>query len=911
MPANTNVEYSYSQQIYLQSEIGMPGEITKIRFYMVGGVSLSNTRNWTIYLGHTTKTYFSSNGDWVPYSALTEVFSGTIAETPAAGWYEITLSGSFRYNNVDNLVVAVNENSSGQNTNTNYLRYWTPSVSNRGIRCSASGTNINPVNPPWATGRISSLSQIQLVFSLPSHMNNWEVVFEDNFDSGSTSIPPVDSVWKAKDGIRSDASVNYFDPDKPYMQNGKLVLSAENLGTSSVYSDACLPWLDDKTCRYAGSEVSTFKNFRYGYFEAKVKFPTNHNLGPSFWLSVKSEDNGCAYMPWPPEIDIFEYFYMDTNSNYPSYSLNRNHLMGTNQRPGCIEGKSNPKIGFSNPDNNSGSYREYILGVEWNESELKWYLNGVQQGNTVTSDVPHSFMRIVLTLGVIPVIGNTNPWRLDEMPMGLTFTDQDNMYVDWVRVWKPIGARHETDFKVWPPIYTSGTTNSIGNWALSDDDVHITGDYDGDGFDELLSISSDNSQYPKQHSYNSSTKLWTCDWTSTSLDHISNWYITPGVKYIPGDFCPALQGDEILCISPNNNYAKLINYIGTQSPTYWSYSLPGNNGNGSIGSWAMGSNDRYLKYDLNNDDKDELLCFSGNGTNFEVLSLNSCIPWGGTIWSWSTLYTNSASSQIVPNSGTTWNMSASDIYLVGDFNGNGIGDLLMINDYSDCIKLYEYNASNGSWNYVWGNNCSGSFNTSWNLNAGSRYYVANFDDDLNTELFCISPDNKYEKILDFTGSQWITAWGNDGSHQIYNRDILSTDQFLFGNYASTDKTQVLVIKNAWTECNQTHVFLHEIPDLSQTTKSENEIVLNADNTGIERRYVVYPNPSSGKVFIENEGIDKNVDVWVFNNIGEKIQNFSNIPIGTLSIDFSSQPAGMYFIIINADGKIQTEKIIKQ
>lgn len=162
IPVNSNYGYTYSQQIVLQSEIATAGQITKLRFYMVGGLSLSSSNNWTIYLGHTTKSSFSSSTDWVPFASLTQVFSGTIASTPPAGWYEITLTGTFNYNNTNNLVVAVDENASGYNLSTSYVRIWTTPVANRAIHYRSDGTNPDPASPPTATGRLAYINQMQL-----------------------------------------------------------------------------------------------------------------------------------------------------------------------------------------------------------------------------------------------------------------------------------------------------------------------------------------------------------------------------------------------------------------------------------------------------------------------------------------------------------------------------------------------------------------------------------------------------------------------------------------------------------------------------------------------------------------------------------------------------------------------------
>ena len=106
--------YSYSQQIYTQSQINHAGDITKIRFYYSSG-AIANSKDWTIYLGHTQKTSFTSNTDWEAIANLTQVFSGDVSTMvpSSAGWMEITLTTPFTYNNTDNLIVAVDENQSG------------------------------------------------------------------------------------------------------------------------------------------------------------------------------------------------------------------------------------------------------------------------------------------------------------------------------------------------------------------------------------------------------------------------------------------------------------------------------------------------------------------------------------------------------------------------------------------------------------------------------------------------------------------------------------------------------------------------------------------------------------------------------------------------------------------------------
>lgn len=159
-PIHTFYGYTYSQQIYTQSQINTAGSINKISFYYSSGSTL-NCNAWVIYMGHTTKTSFSSTSDWIPVSTLTQVFNGTVTFPGSAGWMEIILSSPFVYNNTDNLVIAVDENTPGYSSPAVSWGTFT-SGSNTAIYYLSDNTNPNPSSPPTASGLTSTINRIQL-----------------------------------------------------------------------------------------------------------------------------------------------------------------------------------------------------------------------------------------------------------------------------------------------------------------------------------------------------------------------------------------------------------------------------------------------------------------------------------------------------------------------------------------------------------------------------------------------------------------------------------------------------------------------------------------------------------------------------------------------------------------------------
>ncbi len=116
LPANGNYEYNWSAIIYLQSDIGIAGDISEISFYIslyADGGSSYSMDNQKIYMAHTASDEFS-NTDKPDPSSMTKVYDGNITWS-GTGWYSITLDTEFYYDNSDNLMIYY-ENHNGDFT---------------------------------------------------------------------------------------------------------------------------------------------------------------------------------------------------------------------------------------------------------------------------------------------------------------------------------------------------------------------------------------------------------------------------------------------------------------------------------------------------------------------------------------------------------------------------------------------------------------------------------------------------------------------------------------------------------------------------------------------------------------------------------------------------------------------------
>lgn len=146
--------YSYSQQIYTAAELGGSGLsnaiITKVSFfYSNGPASTTNSNNWEIYMANSPTTTFANTTSWVPISAFTQVFAGTVTFPAAGNWFEFELATPYIWNGVDNLVIAVREIQPNWNCTANWQ--CTNVGSNQTIYFRNDSQIPNPASPPTAT----------------------------------------------------------------------------------------------------------------------------------------------------------------------------------------------------------------------------------------------------------------------------------------------------------------------------------------------------------------------------------------------------------------------------------------------------------------------------------------------------------------------------------------------------------------------------------------------------------------------------------------------------------------------------------------------------------------------------------------------------------------------------------------
>ena len=153
MPCNNFYRYTYSQQIYTAAELntgGQPMEITAIAFQYNYSSAMTAKTNCTIYMANTSKTSFSSTTDWVQYSNLTPVYTGSMNCSAGAGTYTtFTLTTPFTYDGTSSLLVCVHDNSGSYNSNT--YTYRASSATNQALHVYQDGSTPYAITGSFST----------------------------------------------------------------------------------------------------------------------------------------------------------------------------------------------------------------------------------------------------------------------------------------------------------------------------------------------------------------------------------------------------------------------------------------------------------------------------------------------------------------------------------------------------------------------------------------------------------------------------------------------------------------------------------------------------------------------------------------------------------------------------------------
>ena len=183
LPTYGFYKYSYTQQIFLATEMGAPKTLESVTFDMAAHAV---DRNIKIYLMHTTE---SSNSFWIPATTAQLVYSGMPALQVGLNTFNFTTP--FQYNGADNLALIVVDETGSYVSGNTWRTHTAPFGASRYVYQDGS---------PYSTASTPSSG-----YTTTSRNN---VIFGSPCDTTTTCVAPYVSIT----GITSDAAVVTWVP---------------------------------------------------------------------------------------------------------------------------------------------------------------------------------------------------------------------------------------------------------------------------------------------------------------------------------------------------------------------------------------------------------------------------------------------------------------------------------------------------------------------------------------------------------------------------------------------------------------------------------------------------------------------------------------------------------------------------
>ncbi len=226
---------------------------------------------------------------------------------------------------------------------------------------------------------------------------SWQLNFDDEFNGSSLDT----SKWSPLRGpnvpgygdpYNPPAEDEFYTPSNTTVSGGNLTLTLKRQSTNGyVYTSGMAQ---------SGPYYSFPPN---SYIESRINVPACDGCWPAFWtLDEPTEQH------WPPEIDIFEFFGTQSDTK-PEFNY---HWPSSNQ--------SGPSP-YGNLSNYTNSY--HVYGLYFGSNKVVPYVDGVAYtAQSWSSNITQANQYIIFNLATGK---GSNP------PNG------SQMFVDWVRVWRP------------------------------------------------------------------------------------------------------------------------------------------------------------------------------------------------------------------------------------------------------------------------------------------------------------------------------------------------------------------------------------------------------------------------------------------------------------------------------------------
>lgn len=263
-------------------------------------------------------------------------------------------------------------------------------------------------------------------------LDKFELVWSDEFEGDKLDSTKWQYNWWER-----ERKGGYWHEDMVDVKDGNLVITTayyeKGLPTPDAYKGYFASRPDDKDYGpgwYTGV-VETRGKFEqcYGYFECRAILPASTGMWSAFWMMNEGVYKVDGSGKDGTEVDIFEsMYYKDNAAGYGDAVVSGIHYDGYGAEH---KGDSIGKWFCNNPYEQFNTY-----GLEWNEKEYIFYINGVETGRLSTGGVSQNPEYLILSCEVAGENGVANADRHGTGKISMKPGDTAEFIVDYVRVYQ-------------------------------------------------------------------------------------------------------------------------------------------------------------------------------------------------------------------------------------------------------------------------------------------------------------------------------------------------------------------------------------------------------------------------------------------------------------------------------------------
>ena len=202
-------------------------------------------------------------------------------------------------------------------------------------------------------------------------VSDWQMVWSDEFDGNGINANNWTLEVDCLGGGNNEQQCYTESPENAFVQDGNLniVALAAPEGSQKPYTSARI------NTRYKA-------DFKYGRFEMRARLPEGQGTWPAFWMLSTDE----VYGSWPKsgEIDIVEAVNLKVQGDD---GASENRIFGTLHYGRDFPNNVSSGKPYALPDGANPADDFHTYTIEWQEGEIRWYMDGYLYQTQRQSDV--------------------------------------------------------------------------------------------------------------------------------------------------------------------------------------------------------------------------------------------------------------------------------------------------------------------------------------------------------------------------------------------------------------------------------------------------------------------------------------------------------------------------------------------